>query len=231
MAVDDVRLFMSYRRSDSAGYAGRVFEGLESRLGPEHIFKDLTSIGPGENYLDAISDGISRATAVLLIVGPDWLSPRIFDEHDPVRFEVGEALRQGKRLVPVLVGNSAMPDAESLPIDLRPLVLQNAIELTNAGWGQDLDRLCAKLVGEPARQNRTSTFQWMAAGWAVLSLVVAGDTISAHGLTHRGILSLLVIAVLCFGVGIWSSRSRHRGSSLLGWAGVAFALILAAASF
>jgi hypothetical protein len=48
------RIFISYRREDSAGHAGRVRAWLQNRLGGERIFFDLHGIEPGEDFVAAI---------------------------------------------------------------------------------------------------------------------------------------------------------------------------------
>ena len=48
------RVFISYRRDDAAGYAGRLEEALERRLGHGSVFRDVLDIEPGEDFVKAI---------------------------------------------------------------------------------------------------------------------------------------------------------------------------------
>ena len=41
------RIFISYRRDDSATYARRVYEKLASHFGNEHVFMDTDTLVPG----------------------------------------------------------------------------------------------------------------------------------------------------------------------------------------
>jgi len=52
-------IFISYRREDSAGYAGRMHEELEGRLGPDQVFRDADTLRAGQDFEDAIRLGIS----------------------------------------------------------------------------------------------------------------------------------------------------------------------------
>ena len=147
-------VFLSYRRSDSAGYSGRLYDGLEQLFGKERIFKDLEAIPSGSNVDQAIQSGIGRADAVLITIGPDWTEPgtdsrpRLFADQDYVRLEVLTALELEKKVIPVLVGGAAMPSEEQIPADLRPLLNINAHELSDARWNYDLAQLAAELTGE-----------------------------------------------------------------------------------
>ena len=35
------RIFVSYRREDTAGYAGRLFDTLRKAFGPKNVFRDI----------------------------------------------------------------------------------------------------------------------------------------------------------------------------------------------
>ena len=109
-------LFVSYRRDDAQGYAGRVYDWLAVRFGPESVFKDVDSIRAGEDFATVIEATIARCDAVLAVIGPRWLEgERLNDPDDWVRLELSKGLELGIRVVPVLVQGAAMPPAESLP--------------------------------------------------------------------------------------------------------------------
>jgi hypothetical protein len=67
-------VFLSYRREDSAGYAGRLFDYLCSVFGCEHVFMDVQDIAPGQDFADAIESTISACQAMIVIIGPRWAS-------------------------------------------------------------------------------------------------------------------------------------------------------------
>ena len=67
-------VFLSYRREDSAGYAGRLAEHLGSEIGPEHVFMDVQDIVPGQDFAQAIENTISACQAVIVLIGPRWVA-------------------------------------------------------------------------------------------------------------------------------------------------------------
>jgi len=157
-----VRVFVSYRRGDAAGHAGRLHDELVSRLGPGSVFQDVASIAPGERFLDTIDRSIGSCDVVLAVIGrrfteaePDSGRSRLHDPSDIVRRELEAALRSGRRLVPVLVDRATLPHPDELPPDLQPLLERNAIELRDDAWTADLQRLSATLdLPAPARRRR-----------------------------------------------------------------------------
>src|SRR5450755_1770794 len=143
------RVFISYRRSDAAGQAGRLAEDLFERLGRGNVFLDVDAIPAGvdfEQHIDHMLDGCAVA---LILIGDEWLAlgtpggaPRLHDESDLVRKEVVRALTSGVTVVPVLVEGARMPAAAELPADVAPIVKLNAAGLDNRHWRQDVRSIC-----------------------------------------------------------------------------------------
>lgn len=169
------RIFISYRRDDAAGYAGRLEEALERRLGRGSVFRDVIDIPPGEDFVAAIRARLSSAQAVLVIIGPRWAGGeapgprRIDDAGDFVRLEVAVALDSGARVVPVLLPGAEMPAEADLPVPLKPLARRNALSLSDAHWDADIGRL-AEAIGLPVRP---SVWPWALGGAAVAASAVA----------------------------------------------------------
>jgi hypothetical protein len=126
------KIVVSYRRSDSAATAGRIFDRLVDRYGEASVFMDLDRIPCGTDFRRHIRDVLRDANILLAVVGPGWLGgkpdgpSRIQDEADPVRVEIEAALRQGLTVIPVLVDNAAMPGAADLPESIRDFAYINA---------------------------------------------------------------------------------------------------------
>ena len=175
-----MRVFVSYRRGDAAGHAGRLHDELAARLGPGAVFQDVASIAPGERFLDTIDRSIGRCDVVLAVIGrrfteadPDTGRSRLHDPQDVVRRELEAALRTGRRLVPVLVDRAALPAPAELPPDLRSLLDRNAIELRDEAWAADLQRLSAALeLPAPPARRRTRWPLLVAAALVVVAVVV-----------------------------------------------------------
>ena len=173
-----MRVFLSYRRDDASGHAGRLHDDLVGRLGAGSVFQDVVSIGPGERYRRLITDAIDGSDVVIAVIGRQWSATdqqgrsRLDDADDVVRAELEAALSAERRVVPVLVDRGTLPSSESLPTSLRPLRELNAIELRDEAWATDLNRLYAA-IGVPRRATRDRRTVWLAAAFAVVVAVVA----------------------------------------------------------
>ena len=137
-------IFLSYRRSDSVGAAGRLFDRLAEHFGADQVFRDIDSIEAGENFEESVRDALRLATVVLVVIGPRWLEARsqdgtrrIDDPADYVRREIEMALSSDAAVVPVLVEGAALPAQESMPASVKALVLRNDWELSDRRWDSD----------------------------------------------------------------------------------------------
>lgn len=128
-----IRLFLSYRRSDTRKVIKRIYNHLRRVFG-KHVFIDVQSIKLGVDFRIALRQSILEAHVVVVVIGNDWVNVRdeqgnlrLFNPNDPVRFEIEQALARGEedcRVVPLLI-NTAMPKAEQLPPSLRPLIYRH----------------------------------------------------------------------------------------------------------
>lgn len=99
-----MKVFLSYRRRDVGGYAGRLTDALVHRLGGRNVFHDVTAITPGRNFAEQINRALNDSDAVLAVIGPGWATvsssgeaSRLFDADDYVRLELSTALARGIR--------------------------------------------------------------------------------------------------------------------------------------
>lgn len=145
-------IFINYRRNDSQGEAGRLFDDLTLRFGHESVFMDVAGIEPGRDFRKAIDQSVATCSVLLAMIGQDWLDAkhplghrRLDDANDFVRIELASALRRDIPVVPVLVQGAKMPYAEQLPDDLKELAFRNAVELTHARWKSDVNVLIQAL--------------------------------------------------------------------------------------
>jgi len=146
------RVFISYRRSDSASAAGRLDDALKQAFGQARVFRDTKDIRPGMNFVTTIEQGLRDCTVVLAVIGPNWLArlqnfgSRPSDGPvDFLRFEIKSALAQGVQLIPILVDGATMPVAQDLPDELKPLVQLQGLELRDKDWEHDLEQLAEVL--------------------------------------------------------------------------------------
>lgn len=151
-ATDAQRIFISYRREDSAAYAGRIYDAMVARFGEDNVFMDV-ELAPGIDFVDRITEVVSGCAALIVVIGPRWVEAessdgqrRLDDPEDFVRREVGAAVqRSDVTVIPALVGKAQMPRAEQLPEELQPLARRNALELSDGRWRYDIGRLTERL--------------------------------------------------------------------------------------
>jgi len=143
-------VFISYRREDSAGHAGRLFDHLARKLGRDHVFRDVDNIRPGDNFAEAIREKIIASELLLVLIGPGWLKAvdrearrRLEDPNDVVRLEIEMGLKRKMRIIPVLLPGALMPSAHELPETLAPLHQLNAFEISEAHFDRDVLELIA----------------------------------------------------------------------------------------
>ncbi len=119
-------IFVSYRRSDSQGEAGRLFDDLVKHFGDNMVFMDVAGIEAGRDFRKVIEENVAGCGVLLVVMGPEWLNAkdengvrRLDDPSDFVRLETASALRRDIPVIPVLVRGAGMPHAEHLPKDLK----------------------------------------------------------------------------------------------------------------
>jgi TIR domain len=142
------RVFISYRREDTAYPAGWLFDRLVDRLGHEQVFKDVDSIELGDDFVQVLTDAVASTDVLLALIGDTWLTAtdehgrrRLDDPDDFVRLEIEAALTRGVRVIPILVEGTAMPRAEDLPASLAPLARRQALELSPSRFTFETSRL------------------------------------------------------------------------------------------
>jgi FKBP-type peptidyl-prolyl cis-trans isomerase FklB len=142
------KLFINYRREDTAPYAGRLYDRLAAHFGLDQVFMDIDQIDPGEDFVEVINRKIGSCEIAIIAIGPRWLGAtdaagnrRLDDSEDFVRMEIVAALERKIRVIPVLVGGARMPRKQDLPEALAPLSRRNAIELSEARFHSDVSRL------------------------------------------------------------------------------------------
>jgi TIR domain len=155
-----IGVFISYRRDDTAAYAGRLYDHVSEHMDKDRVFMDLDKIPGGVDFVAAMKTAIESAQAMIVVMGPKWLTikfrdgrPRIQDPSDFVHQELALGLRRGIRVFPVLVGGATMPTEADLPNGLKQLAVYNAIEITDSRWDHDVGRLIDGLKTVPARHR------------------------------------------------------------------------------
>jgi hypothetical protein len=206
------KLFISYRRADARGIAGRLSDTLGAYFGDDRVFRDIENIAGGADFGEVIEQNLQTADAVIVLIGPDWLSirsengqRRLEDPSDWVAEEIAVAMQLKKPIFPVLVDGAPMPRVEELPEKLRSLTRYNAISISDDRWKSDVQRL-GKII----------SFEIPSANERRLDLI-------------RMIISfsLFVSLSFCAGIVSWNFLQGRDDLLQLWQAGVPFVVILA----
>ncbi len=179
-----MKVFLSYRRDDTGGRSGRLFDSLADALGARNVFQDVATLAPGRDFADQVAAAIAASDAVLVVIGPGWFGAaagapgrRLDRPDDPVRQEVAQALASEIPVVPVLVDGATLPGETELPADLVALTRRQAVTLSDDSWRADVGELLRRLKGEPPPGGRRR--RAVAVGVGVGALVLAGIVIAA----------------------------------------------------
>src|SRR5262245_57343014 len=127
-------IFISYRRQDSAGVAGRIYDHLHAHFGADAVFMDFDSIPIGVDFREHIAAAVQQCDILLAVIGRNWagetgVNRRIDDERDLVRIEIESALARNIPVVPILIDHAPMPAGGDLPPSLARLAYRNALDL------------------------------------------------------------------------------------------------------
>ena len=148
------KVFITYRREETAIHAGRLYDAMVVRFGEGNVFMDV-DMAPGVDFVERITAAVAACEVLIVVMGPRWATVeneegtvRLADPEDFVRLEVEAALRRPEVTpIPVLVAGAKMPGREELPQELRAITRRNALELSDLRWRQDVGRLISTLDG------------------------------------------------------------------------------------
>jgi TIR domain len=162
-------VFISYRREEASGIAGRIYDRIADRFGQRRIFMDVDSIEPGLDFTEVITRAVGACDVLLAVIGLQWLTAtdsqgrrRLDDSDDLVRLELEAALARDIRVIPILVDGAQMPGRADLPDSLAPLTRRNALPLRNETFRIDIRRLedvLEPLVGATPTPSGTDSDQ------------------------------------------------------------------------
>lgn len=146
------KIFINYRRGDDPGNTGRLFDRLQEAFQAEQLFMDVDSIAPGLDFVQVLEEQVAQCDVLLAVIGKGWIDARdaagaryIDNPQDFVRIELESALRQGKRVIPVLMHEARLPRSDELPEAIRPLARRNAVRLTHERFRSDVQALIKAL--------------------------------------------------------------------------------------
>jgi hypothetical protein len=141
-------VFICYRHEDWV-IAGRIYDSLSRLVGAENVFRDLETIGPGDDWTESINKYIGLCSALLVVIGRSWKyagSRRQLQQADDfVRYEISTALRRSIKVIPLLFDGVEMPKSEYLPDDIRSLRQRQGIKISDSNFTDAMDKLALML--------------------------------------------------------------------------------------
>ena len=159
------RIFISYRRGDSAGHAGRLYDRLVDHFDQQNVFMDVDTIQPGLDFVNVVQEAVGSCDSLIAVIGREWLGAsdgsgrrRLENPEDLVRLEIATALARNIRVIPVLVQDAREPLATELPDELKPLSRRNSLELSDTRFRADVERLIEVLQTPTPDRSTGSPF-------------------------------------------------------------------------
>jgi hypothetical protein len=202
-------IFINYRRGDEPGFTQALLGRLEQAFSAERLFIDIDNIAPGEDFVRLLESQVAQCDAMLTVIGNNWLDAtdehgkrRLDDPGDFVRIEIESALKQGKRVIPVLVHEARMPHPDELPEAIRPLAKRNAVRLTHERFRADVQGLIKALQGaiDEMASRRSAT---------VSTLDQDGKPLGRSQSSHRALVAFGMLGVVLAGsIGLWLLNPR-----------------------
>lgn len=214
-------IFISYRREDTEGQAGRLFDDLSGHFGRDAVFMDVAGIRKGLDFRRIIHEHVTSCGVLLVVIGKRWLSAtdskgrrRLDDANDFVRLEAAAALSRGIPVVPVRVQDASMPAEQDLPDALKELAYRNGTELTHARWDSDVKLLIEDItpylnLPAPGAPEAPPTGDPSSAG-AARRTQPERRRLTSRSLWAAAGAAVVVGGVLVFSYPLWQDRSSAQ---------------------
>ena len=152
IALQKGRIFISYRRADSAGYAGRIYDRLTAHFGKDAVFMDVDTIEAGLDFVVVLRNAVQSCDVLVALIGRQWINikdengkRRLDNSEDFVRIEIAAALDRDIRVIPILVDGASIPNSAELPDNLKSLARRNALQVNHHSFNADAHRLISQL--------------------------------------------------------------------------------------
>ncbi len=166
-AAPPLRIFISYRRDDSQGFARSIHDRLALHFGAEAVFRDINDIQPGRPWEEAIDAALGSCDVFVLLIGRRWLEAtddegnrRINDPEDRHRREIETAIHRQIRIFVALMEDAEMPRAKELPQSavgphegIRQVPALHALRIADHAFDYGVEELIAN-IERAAEQQR-----------------------------------------------------------------------------
>lgn len=199
-----MKIFISYRRAGAQMTARAMKTFLDGIPAVSEVFLDFDEIPVGQDFAAVINSALAKSDVCLVLIGEKYLTggqetdqPRIFDPEDFVRREASLALQSDTKVVPILIDNANMPNATSLPDDLKELPKLNAFQLRTSHFNGDMDDLLDVLFGKAAGSSGRWTRPPMTA-MGVMKRLFGGAALGAALVIAATVIHSIVQPFGCF---------------------------------
>jgi hypothetical protein len=153
------KIFISYRRQDSAANVLGIAQYLEHEFGRKNVFVDV-DMRAGANFPSVLEQRLAECKVMLVLIGPDWINARdengqrrLDDPDDWVRLEIAHALKRKISVIPVRIDGSALPSKGMLPDEIRGLLNHQAASVTLAGFRHEMSGLVRDIRSIPSARS------------------------------------------------------------------------------
>jgi hypothetical protein len=149
------KIFISYRRDDSAANALGIGQYLEHAFGRKNVFIDV-NMRAGTKFPTVLEQRLAECKVMLVLIGPEWLDAqddqgkrRLDNPDDWVRLEIGQALKRDITVIPVLVNGGKLPHKNALPDDIQGLLDHQAVSVSTTGFRNEMSGLVRDIRSIP----------------------------------------------------------------------------------
>ena len=172
------KIFINYRRDDSAPHALNIAQYLERAFGSRNVFIDVDRMRAGQKFPEVLERRLSECKVMVTVIGPGWLDARhddgrrrLDDPADWVRLEIVRALARNITVIPVRVGGANLPKRSDLPEALQPMLDYHAVAITTDGFRSDMAGLLNDIRAIP---GSSSWWPLVGAGSAAVAVLSGG---------------------------------------------------------
>ena len=208
------KIFISYRREDSAANALGIGQYLENEFGRKNVFIDI-DMRAGTKFPAVLEQRLAECKVMLVLIGPDWLNSRdrqdqrrLDNPDDWVRLEIAHALKRNITVIPVRVNGVDLPPKTMLPEEIRGLLDHQAVSVSTPSFRSDMAGLVKDIhsIPTPWPWRRFGAIAAVAAPLSLVAGLVVGQVLGFIDVVARIRPILSQVSKNANQNGIWSSR-------------------------
>lgn len=134
-------VFVSYRRDGGSWFVRNFEKSLRRYLHPTRVFVD-DAIRSGEQWRKRLDAELEHCSALLALIGPGW---ERWNDEDILAWEVARALRRNVLVIPILFDEAKVPNAATLPVEIRELSDRQAKRIDREHFESDVWKIAFQI--------------------------------------------------------------------------------------